>query len=415
MRDWITTTIGEFIDFNPSEKLQKNKIAKKIPMDKLGTFERKIKGFVFTEYQSGPKFRNNDTLVAKITPCLENGKTAFVNILDNEEVAFGSSEFIVLRNNKLSDAKFIYYLARSPYFREKAISCMEGTSGRKRVNETVLKHLKIKVPPIETQQKIAKILSDIDDKIEVLHQINDNLAELAKTIYDYWFMQFDFPDENGKPYKTSGGKMVYNEVLKREIPEGWEVKRIEDYCKSSGGYAFKSSEWKKSGNPIIKIKNIQENNSLNIEDIDFVDMSKTIDEKFKANAGDVVIAMTGATIGKFAIVPKTDNGFYVNQRVGIFKLNEFKKLPFLINTLNQDYFRKNIIEISCGAAQPNISNEQINNIELILPISNIVEKFNSRMTICYEKIIQNRYKVYHLQSLRDWLLPMLMNGQISVE
>ena len=141
MRDWITNTIGEFIDFNPSEKLQKNKIAKKIPMDKLGTFERKIKGFVFAEYQSGPKFRNNDTLVAKITPCLENGKTAFVNILDSEEVAFGSSEFIVLRNNKLSDAKFIYYLARSPYFREKAISCMEGTSGRKRVNETALKHL----------------------------------------------------------------------------------------------------------------------------------------------------------------------------------------------------------------------------------------------------------------------------------
>ena len=276
-------------------------------------------------------------------------------------------------------------------------------------------NLKINLPSLETQQKIAKILSDIDDKIGVLHQINDNLAELAKTIYDYWFVQFDFPDENGKPYKTSGGKMVYNNVLKREIPEGWEVKRIEDYCKSSGGYAFKSSEWKKSGNPIIKIKNIQEDNSLNIEDIDFVDMSKTIDEKFKANAGDVVIAMTGATIGKFAIVPKTDNGFYVNQRVGIFKLNEFKKLPFLINTLNQDYFRKNIIEISCGAAQPNISNEQINNIELILPISNIVEKFNSRMTICYEKIIQNRYKVYHLQSLRDWLLPMLMNGQISVE
>ena len=268
---------------------------------------------------------------------------------------------------------------------------------------------------IKTQRKIAKTLSDIDDKIEILHQINDNLAELAKTIYDYWFVQFDFPDENGKSYKSSGGKMVYNEVLKREIPEGWEVKRIGDYCKSSGGYAFKSSEWKKSGNPIIKIKNIQEDNSLNIEDIDFVDMSKTIDKKFKANAGDIVIAMTGATIGKFAIVPKTDNDFYVNQRVGVFKLNELKKLPFLINTLNQDYFRKNIIEISCGAAQPNISNEQINNIELILPINNIVEKFNNKMTICYEKIIQNRYKVYHLQSLRDWLLPMLMNGQISVE
>ena len=288
-------------------------------------------------------------------------------------------------------------------------------SARDNLSQKVIQDLEINLPSLETQQKIAKILSDIDDKIEVLHQINDNLAELAKTIYDYWFVQFDFPDENGKSYKSSGGKMVYNEVLKREIPEGWEVKRIGDYCKSSGGYAFKSSEWKKSGNPIIKIKNIQEDNSLNIEDIDFVDMSKTIDKKFKANAGDIVIAMTGATIGKFAIVPKTDNDFYVNQRVGVFKLNELKKLPFLINTLNQDYFRKNIIEISCGAAQPNISNEQINNIELILPINNIVEKFNNKMTICYEKIIQNRYKVYHLQSLRDWLLPMLMNGQISVE
>jgi len=317
--------------------------------------------------------------------------------------------------NIKEDLDFIYYCISNNIFLEYVLNNLDSNSAQGNISHFGIGNFEINWYDRETRQKIAQILSCLDDKIEILHQINDNLAELAKTIYDYWFMQFDFPDENGKPYKTSGGKMVYNEVLKREIPEGWEVKRIEDYCKSSGGYAFKSSEWKKSGNPIIKIKNIQENNSLNIEDIDFVDMSKTIDEKFKANAGDVVIAMTGATIGKFAIVPKTDNGFYVNQRVGIFKLNEFKKLPFLINTLNQDYFRKNIIEISCGAAQPNISNEQINNIELILPISNIVEKFNSRMTICYEKIIQNRYKVYHLQSLRDWLLPMLMNGQISVE
>ena len=317
--------------------------------------------------------------------------------------------------NIKEDLDFIYYCISNNIFLEYVLNNLDSNSAQGNISHFGIGNFEINWYDRETRQKIAQILSCLDDKIEILHQINDNLAELAKTIYDYWFMQFDFPDENGKPYKTSGGKMVYNEDLKREIPEGWEVKRIEDYCKSSGGYAFKSSEWKKSGNPIIKIKNIQENNSLNIEDIDFVDMSKTIDEKFKANAGDVVIAMTGATIGKFAIVPKTDNGFYVNQRVGIFKLNEFKKLPFLINTLNQDYFRKNIIEISCGAAQPNISNEQINNIELILPISNIVEKFNSRMTICYEKIIQNRYKVYHLQSLRDWLLPMLMNGQISVE
>ncbi|AQY21173.1 restriction endonuclease subunit S [Riemerella anatipestifer] len=248
MSNLKAVTIGEFIDFNPSEKLQKNTTAKKIPMDKLGTFERKIKGFELSEYKSGPKFKNKDTLLAKITPCLENGKTALVDILEDNEIAFGSSEFIVLRNNELSDYKFIYYLARSPYFREKAISCMEGTSGRKRVNEGALKNLNINVPSLSIQQKIAKILSDLDDKIEVLNQLNDNLAQLAKTIYDYWFVQFDFPDESGKPYKSSGGKMVYNEILKREIPEGWEVKKLGKYALIKKGTLITEKQANTSGN-----------------------------------------------------------------------------------------------------------------------------------------------------------------------
>jgi type I restriction enzyme S subunit len=142
MNNWKQTSVGEFIDFNPSESIKKDEVARKIPMDKLGVFQRKINGSEYSKYSAGPKFRNGDTLVAKITPCLENGKTAYVDILEENEVAFGSSEFIVLRENKNSDSKFIYYLARSPLFREKAISCMEGTSGRKRVNEGALKRQK---------------------------------------------------------------------------------------------------------------------------------------------------------------------------------------------------------------------------------------------------------------------------------
>ena len=371
----------------------------------------------YVKEASKDKFLEKGNIIIEISggsPTQSTGRVAFLENIDREVVC--SNFCRALKIKKEYSPKYVFYLLQNIYNSGVFFNFESKTSGIKNLlYNSAFENIKVPNRDYSSQQKIENVITVIDNKIELLHQINDNLAELAKTIYDYWFVQFDFPDENGKPYKSSGGKMVYNDILKREIPEGGEVKRIGDYCKSSGGYAFKSSEWKKSGNPIIKIKNIQEDNSLNIEDIDFVDMSKTIDKKFKANAGDIVIAMTGATIGKFAIVPKTDNDFYVNQRVGIFKLNELKKLPFLINTLNQDYFRKNIIEISCGAAQPNISNEQINNIELILPINNIVEKFNNRMTICYEKIIQNRYKVYHLQSLRDWLLPMLMNGQISVE
>ena len=394
MRDWITTTIGEFIDFNPSEKLQKNKIAKKIPMDKLGTFERKIKGFVFTEYQSGPKFRNNDTLVAKITPCLENGKTAFVNILDNEEVAFGSSEFIVLRNNKLSDAKFIYYLARSPYFREKAISCMEGTSGRKRVNETALKHLNIKVPPLKTQQKIAKILSDIDDKIEVLHQINDNLAELAKTIYDYWFVQFDFPDENGKPYKSSGGKMVYNEVLKREIPEGWEVKRLGEILKKNETtIKINAKDYLSSGSiPIID------------QSSDFIcGYTNEISALIKASNIPAIIFGDHTRILKFI---DFDFARGADGTQILFSNNE--KMP-------QYLFYHSLLKIDLSnygyARHFKFLKEQ----KILLSDRLIAEKFTDNVKTIYEKIKINRNQIQHLQSFRDWLLPMLMNGQISVE
>ena len=412
MRDWITTTIGEFIDFNPSEKLQKNKIAKKIPMDKLGTFERKIKGFVFAEYQSGPKFRNNDTLVAKITPCLENGKTAFVNILDNEEVAFGSSEFIVLRNNKLSDAKFIYYLARSPYFREKAISCMEGTSGRKRVNETALKHLNIKVPPIETQQKITKILSDIDDKIEILHQINDNLAELAKTIYDYWFVQFDFPDENGKPYKTSGGKMVYNDILKREIPEGWEVKSLGEIEPNiiTGKTPTTKDENNFNGNILfITIDDIRQN-------LFIYNSERTLSEK-GANTqrakflkkGDICVSCIG-TVGVIGIVGKIAQ---TNQQINsISNPQNFNKY-FLLNYLDR-YFKDNFTAKK-GAVLDNMNKAEFESIIIINPIQNIKEIYYGKVKFLYKKIDTNIQQIQHLQFLRDWLLPMLMNGQISVE
>jgi type I restriction enzyme S subunit len=116
--------VGKAIKFNPSESIIKGSVAKKIPMGALTEFQRKINGFEYSEYNSGPKFRNGDTVVAKITPCLENGKTAFVDILNNGEIAFGSSEFIVLRQTEFTDPEFIYYFARSPIFRERAISCM---------------------------------------------------------------------------------------------------------------------------------------------------------------------------------------------------------------------------------------------------------------------------------------------------
>ena len=226
MSKWRKKQLQEIAFLRPTETLKKGDIAPNIPMANIKEFQRDVVKIDYSEFRGGTKFRNGDTLLAKITPCLENGKTAFVNCLQEDEIGFGSTEFIVLRAKENIDERFLYYLSISPEFRKQAISLMEGTSGRKRVNENALKISDFLIPDFEEQRKIANILSAIDDKIQITNQINQELEAMAKTLYDYWFVQFDFPDQNGKPYKSSGGKMVYHPELKREIPEGWGVESV---------------------------------------------------------------------------------------------------------------------------------------------------------------------------------------------
>lgn len=192
--EWREVALGDVISFNPKESLKKGTIAKKIGMDKLNPFNRNIQGFEKTEFKSGTKFRNGDTLLARITPCLENGKTAQVGILDENEIGFGSTEFIIMReknNETIND--FIYYLAISSEFRNIAIKSMTGTSGRQRAQKDVLEKTVIKLPCLDEQKSIAHILSTIDEKIEVNNKISKNLENMAQAIFKQWFVNFEFP------------------------------------------------------------------------------------------------------------------------------------------------------------------------------------------------------------------------------
>lgn len=175
--DWAIRKLGDFADFNPRETLAKGTIAKKISMDKLQPFCRDIPEYEFEAFSGGTKFRNGDTIMARITPCLENGKTAKVNILNDNELGFGSTEYIVFRAKEgISDEDYLYYLIISSKVREPAIKSMVGSSGRQRVQTDVLQALEILVPPLIEQRKIAGVLRDIDDKIALNSRINNNLA-----------------------------------------------------------------------------------------------------------------------------------------------------------------------------------------------------------------------------------------------
>ena len=175
MGEWIEKSMDEITEFNPRETIKKGSVAKKITMDKLQPFCRDVLGFEGESFYVGKKFINDDTIMARITPCLENGKTAMINVLEESEVGFGSTEYIVFRAKKGYDPNFIYYLVTSPGVREPAIKSMVGSSGRQRVQTDVVQNLKVKVPNLEEQKVVAGILKSLDDKIAVNRKINENL------------------------------------------------------------------------------------------------------------------------------------------------------------------------------------------------------------------------------------------------
>ncbi|QBO35780.1 restriction endonuclease subunit S [Periweissella cryptocerci] len=172
-----TVQFNDVIDVNPKETIKKGALSKKLPMDGVETFTKYIKAYEITKFTGGVKFRNGDTLMARITPSLENGKTAYVDTLHQGEVAVGSTEFLVFRPKKdIILNEYIYYLATTPEFRDLAIKSMTGTSGRQRVQTDLLLGYEFNLPSLDTQRKIITLLDGMDSKIKLNKGINDNLA-----------------------------------------------------------------------------------------------------------------------------------------------------------------------------------------------------------------------------------------------
>ena len=180
--------LSEIAEFNPRESIKKGLVAKKIAMDKLHPFCRDVPEYEYAEFTGGTKFRNGDTIMARITPCLENGKTAKVNILEDGEIGFGSTEYIVFRaKENMADEDYLYYLVCSPLVRDPAIKSMVGSSGRQRVQTDVVQNLEIDIPELSIQRKIGALLKALDDKIALNNAINKNLEQQAQAIFSKYY------------------------------------------------------------------------------------------------------------------------------------------------------------------------------------------------------------------------------------
>lgn len=257
---------------------------------------------------------------------------------------------------------------------------------------------------LPTQQKIAAVLSALDDKIEVNNKINAELEAMAKTLYDYWFVQFDFPNTEGKPYKSSGGKMVFKETLKREIPDGWEVKNLFESAKVQYGFPFSTDYFNEDGNgiPVIRIRDILNNSISNFSN------QENIDEKYLIEEGDVLIGMDG----NFHVNYWTRHNCYLNQRVVMIKETELPNI--LLRYQVEPYIQlreKSVSRTTVG----HLSDKDLKAINILVPTERILNLIKPLFDSNLKKIIVNSKQNQELSQLRDWLLPMLMNGQVRVE
>lgn len=307
--------------------------------------------------------------------------------------------------------KFMAFYLRSPLFRRTIINNTVMTL-RASFNEAMFSYLEIMLPDFDTQKKIGDFLYSLEKKKQINNQINQELEAMAKTLYNYWFVQFDFPDQNGKPYKSSGGKMFYHPELKREIPEGWGVAKVEDIAQTGSGGTPKSTNVSYYSNGEIPWINSGE-----LEQTVITSTSNFITEEGLNNSsaklfpsGTILVAMYGATAGKVSFLTFEAS---TNQAICAIMLTDIRMRYYLKNVIEDLY--QYLVKLSTGSARDNLSQDMIKNIKVVIPSNDILDRFYDFSNNIIKEITKKQQENEQLTQLRDWLLPMLMNGQVKAE
>ena len=314
-----------------------------------------------------------------------------------------------------ADFEYVYYFLKTQYDELRNLS----SGVRKNLNSNDIKNYPIRLPKdLDGQKKISNVLKVLDQKIELNNRINAELEAMAKTLYEYWFVQFDFPDANGNPYKSSGGKMIYNPILKREIPEGWSDSVLGAIINMERGLTYGKEDVlnKNDDNAIgvLRATNVT-GNSVDFNDLVYVPKS-IVSESQKIAAFETLIVMSSGSkehVGK--------NGVYYFDKplaFGAFcsKIVPNKNARSFVNTfLQTTWFRAYIKNQCLGTNINNLTGDHLNKCPIALPTNKVLGEFEEATGNIYQRISLNTVENQELASLRDWLLPMLMNGQVTVK
>lgn len=385
--EWTTRSISDIAEINPRESISKGSIAKKIPMDVLQPFTRDVPGYQMEKFKGGTKFRNMDTIMARITPCLENGKTAQVRCLDNGEVGFGSTEYIVFRAKEGTDPDYLYYLICSPLVRDPAIKSMVGSSGRQRVQTDVVANLQIAVPDFDEQKNIGGLLKALDDKIQLNTAINKNLEAQAQA---YFINQFVV---NADPTWPQGTLSDLGTVVGGGTPS---KKHPEYYCEHG-------IPWITPKDLSVEKSKFISHGENDISDLGFSNSSAT-----KMPEGTILFS-SRAPIGYIAIASNT-----VTTNQG------FKSVIPNINvgTAFVYYFLKQALPtiegMASGSTFKEISGSGMKSVHAVIPDNETLHKFSEFCKPLFKQQAVMEAENRRLSGIRDALLPKLMSGEIDV-
>ena len=366
-----------------------------IPFYKISTFGDiptvYIDEKIYREYKEKYSYPKKGDILISAAGTI--GKTV---IFDGEDSYFQDSNIVWIENDesKVTNQFLYYFLQTNPFI------TTNGSTIKRLYNDN-LRDTKIpNVPSIQQQNQITDILGALDEKIQINNQINQELEAMAKTLYDYWFVQFDFPDQNGKPYKSSGGKMVYNPELKREIPEGWGVEKLGDItiCHDSKRVPLSSNdrELVKGEIPYYGATGIMDYVNDYIFDGDYVLM---------AEDGSVMTEKGTPILQRISGKNWVNNHAHVLEPI---KNHSCKLLVMLLKDVS-------VMKIKTGSIQMKINQENMNKIVVpAIPLKLLFE-INQKLEVIDKQQLNLIEENKQLTQLRDWLLPMLMNGQVKVE
>lgn len=342
----------------------------------------------FEKWTRRAKVLKGDVLLTREAPMGEVGK-----VTSDEQLFLGQRIMQYRSNPTKLDPDFLLYSFLSPD--------LQYQFGRHNNTGSIVSHIRVPdcyefeifSPSIKEQKKIALVLSALDSKIELNNKINSELEAMAKTIYNYWFVQFDFPNAKGKPYKSNGGKMVWSEDLKREIPEGWEVKYLGDYAQIKKGVLITE-----------KTANINGTFKVVSAGLDFSYYHS--EANYPENT--ITISASGASAGFINFWREPIFACDCTTVRGKTTADTLQILGFL--KMRQEF----IYNQARGSAQPHVYPKDIEALLFPIPPSDLVEKYGKLVVAGNEKVAINLKENQQLASLRDWLLPMLMNGQVKV-